>query len=184
MAQELIPNSDNQNRPILEGGQGATPRIYFNLVRLNSGESYSYALPGFETANVVFCGNVDVTVDGEVFADVGQRPDIWSGKADSVYAGVGAKVVIRANADNTEVAVAGGVFDAKLAAFRVTPDEVDPVDVGSVETHSHRRIHHILGQNAAGRAGNLLISELYCDDGNWSGYPPHKHDTQSEHESA
>ncbi len=50
------------------------------------------------------------------------------------------------------------------------------VDVGSIETRSHRRIFHLLGQNGNGRAGNLLISELYCDHGCWSGYPPHKHD--------
>ncbi|NBW88286.1 MAG: hypothetical protein EBR23_16010 [Planctomycetia bacterium] len=32
---------------------------------------------------------------------------------------------------------------------------------------------------AAGRAGNLLVSELYGDEGCWSGYPPHKHDTEN-----
>ena len=53
------------------------------------------------------------------------------------------------------------------------------VEVGSRDTHSRRRIFHILGQNAAGRAGNLLVSELYGDDGCWSGYPPHKHDTEN-----
>ncbi len=26
--------------------------------------------------------------------------------------------------------------------------------------------------------GRLLVSELYADDGCWSGYPPHKHDTE------
>ena len=52
------------------------------------------------------------------------------------------------------------------------------VEVGSADTHSRRRIFHILGQKAAGRAGRLLVSELYADNGCWSGYPPHKHDTE------
>ncbi len=78
--------------------------------------------------------------------------------------------------DGTEIAVAGGVCDKAYPPFRVLPAEVDMVDVGSIETRSHRRIFHILGKNAAGRAGNLLVSELYCDHGCWSGYPPHKHD--------
>ena len=52
------------------------------------------------------------------------------------------------------------------------------VEVGSHDTHSRRRIFHVLGQNGAGRAGNLLVSELYGDPGCWSGYPPHKHDTE------
>ena len=53
------------------------------------------------------------------------------------------------------------------------------VEVGSNETKSRRRIFHILGQNGAGRAGNLLVSELYADEGRWSGYPPHKHDIEA-----
>jgi hypothetical protein len=71
-----------------------------------------------------------------------------------------------------------------MAPFRVTPEEVDMVDVGSNETKSRRRIFHILGQNGAGRAGNLLVSELYADEGGWSGYPPHKHDTDQPGETA
>jgi 5-deoxy-glucuronate isomerase len=60
----------------------------------------------------------------------------------------------------------------------VPPGEVEMVDIGSAQTKSHRRIFHVLGHNAAGRAGNLLVSELYCDEGCWSGYPPHKHDDE------
>jgi 5-deoxy-glucuronate isomerase len=53
---------------------------------------------------------------------------------------------------------------------------VDPVEVGSHDTHSRRVIRHVLGKNADGRAGFLLVSELYAEAGCWSGYPPHKHD--------
>ena len=80
MAQELIRKSDNPNSPILAGGEKATPNIYFNLLTLCSGETYAYALPGFETAIVVLSGNVDISVDGETFPKVGQRKNIWSGR--------------------------------------------------------------------------------------------------------
>ncbi len=71
-----------------------------------------------------------------------------------------------------------------MAPFRVTPDEVDMVDVGSNETKSRRRIFHILGNRQADRVGRLLVSELYADEGCWSGYPPHKHDTDQPGETA
>jgi 5-deoxy-glucuronate isomerase len=93
-----------------------------------------------------------------------------------VYVTAGATVRVRANCEGTEVAVAGGVCERAYPPFRIPPEEVEMVDVGSPETRSHRRIFHLLGQNGLGRAGNLLVSELYCDDGCWSGYPPHKHD--------
>jgi 5-deoxy-glucuronate isomerase len=85
---------------------------------------------------------------------------------------------VRAVRDGTEIAVAGGFCAQPFAPFRIAPEEVEMVEVGSAETHSRRRIFHILGQNATGRAGNLLVSELYGDEGCWSGYPPHKHDTE------
>jgi 5-deoxy-glucuronate isomerase len=93
-----------------------------------------------------------------------------------VYATVGATVRVRASADGTEVAAAGGICHQEFPPFRIPAEEVEMVDVGSPETRSHRRIFHLLGQNGLGRAGNLLVSELYCDEGCWSGYPPHKHD--------
>ena len=52
------------------------------------------------------------------------------------------------------------------------------VEVGSSATKTHRCIYHILGQNGEGRAGNLVVNELYAEEGCWSGYPPHKHDTE------
>ncbi len=172
----LVRSYPNNNQPIITRENGTLSRTYFNLVRLGRGDGYQATVQGFETLYAVLSGNVDIEVNGTSFRDVGRRKDIWSGQADSVYATTGATVRVRANADGTEVAVAGGACDKAHASFRVLPGEVEMVDVGSVETRSHRRIFHLLGQNGVGRAGNLLISELYCDHGCWSGYPPHKHD--------
>jgi 5-deoxy-glucuronate isomerase len=173
---DLIRRYDNRNQPIITPKTTILSSTYFNLVRLQKGQEYQAKVEGFETLYAVQSGNVDVEVNGTAFRDVGRRKDIWSGNADSVYAGSGAAVRLRANQDGTEVAVAGGACEKMYPPFRVPPDEVEVVDVGSLATHSHRRIFHLLGQNGQGRAGNLLISELYCDPGCWSGYPPHKHD--------
>jgi len=173
---DLIRHYDNKNQPIISPGAGVLASTYFNLLRLQRGEEYRAALPGVETLYAVLSGNADIEAGGSAFRGVGQRADIWSGKADSVYAPAGTPVRVRANADGTEIAVAGGTCRTAFAPFRVPPAEVEVVDVGSAETRSHRRIFHLLGQNGVGRAGNLLVSELYCDHGCWSGYPPHKHD--------
>jgi 5-deoxy-glucuronate isomerase len=173
---DLIRQFDNRNQPIIVPKKGILSSMYFNLVRLGRGQEYRTKVGGIETLYAVLSGNVDLEVNGTAFRDVGRRRDIWSGKADSVYATAGAAVRLRANQDGTEVAVAGGLCNETFPPFRVPPDEVEMVDVGSPETRSHRRIFHLLGQNGLGRAGNLLVSELYCDDGCWSGYPPHKHD--------
>lgn len=175
---KLITAYDNANTPIVDQGNDTLDLVYFNRVTLPCGSTHNYALPLHESLVVVMSGQVDISVDDEVFSAVGQRADIWSGEADSVYAPLGAAVTIAARSPSAEIAIAGGITDEKLTAFRIAPEEVDPVDVGSSETHTRRKIFHILGQRQTGRVGRLLVSELYADPGCWSGYPPHKHDTE------
>lgn len=174
---QMIRSFDNHNKPMVAGNP-LMPMVYFNIIRLNRAEQFQAATPNFETVYVVLQGCCEIVVGTLRFDSVG-RQDIWSGNADSVYATAGAPVTITASADKTEIAVAGGYCEKQYPPFRVTPEEVDMVDVGSPQTHSHRRIFHVLGNRHAGRAGNLLVSELYCDDGCWSGYPAHKHDTDA-----
>lgn len=178
-----VRNNDNANKAIV-ADDPALPHVYFNLLKLKPGDALEQTLPKHESVHVVLSGTVDIIVDGERFAGVGRRRNIWSGEADSVYAPVGSAIRIENGSAPAEIAVAGGLHDTRLKPFRIAPEEVSMVDVGSLESHSRRRIFHILGQNGEGRAGNLLVSELYADPGCWSGYPPHKHDADREGETA
>jgi 5-deoxy-glucuronate isomerase len=174
----LLRATNNRNAPLVEPGRGLLALCHFNLLRVNAGQPHTFSVPHCETLCVVLSGQAHISVGNEVFKDVGRRATIWDGPADSVYCGTGAVVQIRALRDGTEIAVAGGLCARHFTPFRITPEEVTSVDVGSPETHSRRQIRHILGQNGNGRTGHLLVSELYGDEGCWSGYPPHKHDTE------
>lgn len=163
-------------------GEEPAKLIHFEIIHLKTGESHSYQLPAFETAIVPLSGVCNINIDGIDFANVGGRRNVWDGPADSVYAGPHASVLITA-VNDVEIAIAGGAWHEKQEPFRVRPEEVDMVDVGSNETKSRRRIFHILGNKQAGTVGRLLVSELHADEGCWSGYPPHKHDTDSAEET-
>lgn len=176
---KLIRATDNRNAPIVSSGAGTLTLSYFQLLRLGAGQTITVDEPACELLCVVLSGRADIAACAQQFHNVGRRADIWDGPADSVYCGTCPRVTIHALRDGTEVAVAGGLCEQPFAPFRIAPEDVQMVEVGSRETHSRRRIFHILGQNATGRAGRLLVSELYADDGCWSGYPPHKHDTET-----
>jgi 5-deoxy-glucuronate isomerase len=178
MPQLLRARPKPDNRPIVEPGSGTLPLTYFQLLHLRSGESITLDVPSCELLCTVLSGRADIAACAQEFKNVGHRANIWDGPADSVYCGTCPRVTVRALRDGTEIAVAGGVCTQPFAPFRIMPEEVQVVDVGSKDTHSRRKICHILGQNGAGRAGNLLVSELYGDEGSWSGYPPHKHDRE------
>ena len=174
----LIPARDSTDCTIVPMDDSLATNCYFRLVRLAPGKSLHLQATAWETLCVVLSGCLEIEVNGETFAQVGKRRDIWSGQADSVYAGTQRSIILRNGEVPAEVAIIAGRCPGEHAPFRIRPEEVEMVDVGSADTHSRRRIYHILGPNGHDRCGNLLVSELYADPGCWSGYPPHKHDEE------
>jgi len=175
---QFIKSFDNKNKAIVDGDTNCMDLTYFNLIKLKQGEEFNTALKNYESVWVVMHGNCDMMVDQHEFKNIGKRKNIWTGKAESVYVPVKSKVKVRANTD-LEIAVGGGICDKKYEPFFIGKNEVVMVDVGSSDTKSHRQIFHILGQRHKGRCGRLLVSELWAEEGCWSGYPPHKHDVDN-----
>ena len=169
---------DNQNTPIVDRDDSITPLVYFNIVKLRAGETYVSEIDGYETCIVPATGTVDVQVGSWHATDVGGRgSDVWDGEPNAAYVPVGARAEMTAK-DDCEVFIAGARFDEVYEPFVVRAENIDPVQYGSDDTKTHRKIKHLLGQNPPGRVGRLLISELYTvGAGGWSGFPPHKHDT-------
>ena len=170
---------DNENKPIVDVEDGFVPLNYFNIIKLKKGEVFEYATPGYETCVVPGTGTVDVDVEGAVYPALGNRTvDVWDGEPEGVYVPVGAKVRITCVSDETETFIAGAKYDKVLEPFDVRADALDVVQYGSDDTKTHRKIKHILGANHHDKVGRLLVSELYTvGEGGWSGFPPHKHDT-------
>ena len=173
-----IPPHDNQNRAIIDTNDPLVPLVYFNIVKLNAGEVFVSQVPGYETCVVPATGTVDVETDGQRFAGIGlRRANVWDGEPEGVYVPSGAAARITCVAD-AEVFVAGALFAEARPAFAVRAADIDPVQYGSDDTKTHRKIKHILGQKYHDRVGRLLVSELYTvGKGGWSGFPSHKHDT-------
>ena len=174
-----IPPFDNKNQPIVDVDDAHVPLTYFNIVKLKKGEVFEYEVPGYETCVVPATGTVDVETAGRRFDAVGGRGvDVWDGEPQGVYIPTGTKAKITCVSDATETFIAGAKYDEVLEPFDVR--EADLVQYGSDDTKTHRKIKHILGQKQHGKVGRLLVSELYTvGAGGWSGFPSHKHDTDS-----
>ena len=170
---------NNQNQPIIGADHPAVPLVYFNIVKLRRGQFYASTVPGYETCIVPATGTVDVATGGQLFATIGTRHrTVWDGEPEGVYVSSGAVAIITCLSDSAEVFVAGAKFDEILPPFAVRSADIDPVQYGSDDTKTHRKIKHILGTKYHGRVGRLLVSELYTvGAGGWSGFPSHKHDT-------
>jgi 5-deoxy-glucuronate isomerase len=174
-----IPPFDNGNKPIIDVDDARVPLNYFNIVKLQRGQAFDYQVPGYETSIVPATGTLDISVEGENFAGIGNRvKDVWDGEPEGAYVPSGAKAQFVCMSDQAEVFVAGARFVDVLTPFAVRAADIDKIQYGSDETKTHRKIKHILGTKYHGRVGRLLVSELFTvGQGGWSGFPPHKHDT-------
>jgi 5-deoxy-glucuronate isomerase len=125
-----------------------------------------------EVCIVVICGTVTVNCDHGEYNALGGRPDPWSGPPDAAYLPPDTRFAL-ASADEAEVALCWAPAPDGGAAARVLAgDEIE------VETRGYgpqeRTIHPIL--MADREADSLLVCEVLTPGGNWSSYPPHKHD--------
>ena len=174
-----IPPFENNNKPIVDIDDSRVPLNYFNIVKIKKGQAFNYLVPGYETCIVPATGLVDVEIEGEKYKNIGGRvTDVWDGEPEGVYVPTATKAQIICLSDSAEIFIAGARFNKTLKPFAVRSAELDVVQYGSDETKTHRKIKHILGANHHDKVGRLLCNELYTvGKGGWSGFPPHKHDT-------
>ena len=173
-----IPQHNNNNQAIVDCNHDLVPLCYFNIIKLKAGESYNYQLADYETCIVPATGSIDVKVQNQTFKQVGKRQHIWERDPEGVYVPVNCEATIYCISEEVEVFISGAKHNQTHKAFVIREDDIDTVQYGSDDTKTHRKIKHILGKDPAGEVGKLLVSELFTvGAGGWSGFPPHKHET-------
>ncbi|WGM30568.1 5-deoxy-glucuronate isomerase [Brevundimonas sp. NIBR11] len=144
--------------------------VGFRVLKLAAGQSYSGAEARREACLVILSGTVSIEAGGEVYANLGERRDVFDGPATSVYLPAEAPYAITAERD-AEIAVctAPGTGAGAVRVLRS-----DAVEVRGQGTNT-RHVRNILS-DADDIAESLLVVEVITPGGNWSSYPPHKHD--------
>lgn len=150
--------------------------LLFQAYLLEPGESISAETGDFETGLVVLGGACTVEAGKERFASIGERPDVWTRTppfAVLMPPGIDYSVVAETH---LHIAVAGArALDKERRPARlITPGQVRFEKRG--EGITYREIHHILPPG--GPSVRLHLVEVYTPAGNWSSFPPHKHDTE------
>src|SRR5665213_729730 len=151
-----------------------TDLIGLEVADLDARESLRFVADS-EVLVVILSGVLDVEVDAARLGRAGGRATVFDGGGDSVYAPPGAVVKLtEADGGGAAIAVASApLADQPAAAARI----IRPADHRVAEVgHGNwaRQVRTILGPEHA--AGRLIVGETVNPPGNWSSYPPHKHD--------
>jgi 5-deoxy-glucuronate isomerase len=117
-----------------------------------------------------------VEADGERLALAG-RPSVFARVSDFAYVGRDTTVTLTAG-------TAGEVAIASARCYRKRPPRYGPAAAVPVELRgagqSTRQVTNFLSPDAWPDAEELMCVEVLTPDGNWSSYPPHKHDDSAE----
>lgn len=151
-----------------------TDFVKLETAELGAGESLRFVADG-EALVVILSGALDVEIDGVPMGGAGGRASVFDGGGDSVYLPPGA-IVELTELDGVGAAIAiasAPLADQPAATARIiTPTEHRVAEVG--DGNWARQVRTILGPEHA--AGRLIVGETINPPGNWSSYPPHKHD--------
>jgi 5-deoxy-glucuronate isomerase len=143
--------------------------------RLRPGMRVTRAADDQERLLLVLEGYAAVTAGDQVLGRIGSRTTVFDGPAAPVILiAPGDAIELVAETDALVVVAAAPGGPLHLTRY-VAPADVLIEARGSGNTA--RTIHHLLDPQA--EAGRLIAFEVYTPGGNWSSYPPHKHDTEN-----
>ena len=149
------------------------------VASLDAGDAIELEAGGDEAIVLPLSGGFRVTCGGETIELAGRR-DPFGGPTDFAYLPRDAAATI-ATAGGGRVAVATARTERRLP-FRHGPADGVPVELRGAGPSS--RLVRNFGTPGAFEADRLIAVEVITPGGNWSSYPPHKHDEAGPGETA
>jgi 5-deoxy-glucuronate isomerase len=156
--------------------RAAWQTISLRMIHLDAGQQFVIAQPAEELALVMLGGRAEILAGAQHWESLGGRDNVFAGMPHTLYLPVGTeRVEIRGLTNSCEVAVCGAHATRHFPAAVIEPSSVEVEIRGG--GNATRQINHII--KPAFPADRLLIVEVYTPSGNWSSYPPHKHDVHN-----
>ena len=149
-----------------------------NVLELAAGGTHTFDTGADEWVVLPLAGSCTVSCDGEEFALAGRR-GVFTRVTDFAYAPRDATVTV-ASDDGGRFALCGARATQRLTA-RYGPAEGVPVELRGAGQAS-RQCNNFCRPDSF-EADRMIAVEVLTPAGNWSSYPPHKHDEDRPGES-
>jgi 5-deoxy-glucuronate isomerase len=145
--------------------------IHFLVRRLGSQRSWSFATDEHELAIIPLSGSIGVESDRGQWSHIGERDSVFNGLPYALYLPRHTSLTVTAET-NCEIAVAQAPTDQDHEPRLVTPSDIE-IEIRGGD-NATRQINNIIPPGFP--CHRLVVVEVYTPGGNWSSYPPHKHD--------
>ena len=149
--------------------------ISFQARRLAANQIWSFQSGENELVIVNLNGRYDVSSNRGQWSGIGSRKDVFEGAAHALYLPRHTEFTITAEQAG-EYAVAWVPTEQDYEPWLIKPEDVD-ISVRGGDNVS-RQVNDLLPSGSP--VYRLVLVEVYTPSGNWSSYPPHKHDIHLE----
>lgn len=156
--------------------QANSPLSYvgFRLIEMEKGAIYQEELTDLECCIVALTGKITVSEGDNIFAEIGTRANVFEKiPTDSVFISGGRTFQVKADTEKARVALCYSPANQDLPTTLIKASDNSIEQRGKYQ--NKRLVHNIL-PDVSEVASSLLVVEVYTNGGNFSSYPPHKHD--------
>ena len=173
MSRLLVKPTNNQQRHNITPDSAGWEYVGFALHELEAGENIVLQQSGRELCLVILTGTANVQVGEQNWDDVGGRETVFEDKAPgAIYVPAGENAEVKAQT-RIELAVCSAPGKGASGSARKIETEKMSQEVRGKDSNT-RYVRNILPETEP--ADSLLVVEVVTPSGNWSSYPPHKHD--------
>jgi len=148
--------------------------LSFETRKLNPGERFEGSTGGTELALVVLGGTCSVESSRGNWAAIGKRKTAFEGLPYTLYLPPETSFTVIGGVD-CDLAFCYSRAEEEHPARLVMPDEVTIEIRGG--GNATRQIHGMIPPDFP--AHRLIVVEVFTPAGNWSSFPPHKHDVHN-----
>ena len=159
-------------------GQAGWDLLNMEVRRIPVGAPWTHATGEHEAVLVILGGTATVRSDKGEWTNIGGRADVWSGMPTALYLPRHTRFEVVARSGGLELAHCWVPTDRDFAAKLVRPEDCRLEIRGG--RNATRQINDIIPPGFD--CHRIVACEVYTPGGNWSSYPPHKHDTHRESE--
>ena len=153
--------------------------LHFGARRMSAGQQWEFNTRENEFGIVLLGGTCSVETSRGTWDSIGRRPNVFSGMPYTLYIPRRTEVKIEAIEDGLDLGYGWCETDQDHPATLVPPEQVHVEIRGG--GNATRQINDMIPPGFD--CHRLVAVEVYTPSGNWSSYPPHKHDVHRESEN-
>ena len=153
--------------------------LHFAARRMSAGEQWEFDTGENEFGIVVLGGTCSTVTSRGAWDPIGRRANVFDGMPYTLYLPRRTQVKIEAIGDGLDLGYGWCETDQDHPAKLISPEEVKVEIRGG--GNATRQINDMIPPGFD--CHRLVVVEVYTPSGNWSSYPPHKHDVHRVSES-